>query len=197
MGSRYQYGLAFLHPQGADWRPLGNGPGLYELCAGVSVQTGRLCRPLLAGADLVHRLQESLNNREAFVVVTDLDSAEGIHKVLLTELNDAELANVAVFVLPSAATQEERTKAMERLRASYGNLFKQPVPHNWLGIKSADLLSNALVDALVRIGAELIKADPAKKVSDEEITRKATDSGIQTASAPVLSGPGRTRERSP
>lgn len=187
-------GVVFLHNQGRTWRPFGDAP-VSTLPDAVAAQTNRLCREIVAGPDLVDRILQSQEKREAIVILTDLATLEAPqHAALFADLNAQCPPNVAMFVLPKAdevETPEAHTAALQRLTSLLSKVFTTSGPNNLLGIRSTKSLVTEVVRSLEKLSASMIRKDPADKIVDDQVRDAARASGVDIDVVPTI-GPGRT-----
>jgi hypothetical protein len=192
-GSRYGIALVPLLKGGLFAKPYGQSPTLRDLM-------DEACLPRVPwrvveqDGKLKQRLDQAKENREAIVVVTDLDTlSDPMYGGVISTIDSATGEQTAILLIGSegqllSASQEQG------IEVTFAGSFPTALPKawytDWKSIHSLESLRKVLEETITKLRSLLVKGDPGREASDPKLVAQATAEGVPIERQPILTGPG-------
>jgi len=142
---------------------------------------------------LEHRLRASRENREAIVVLVDLeiirDSLYGNLIAAVDRNAGCQIVFLAVRGRGSFDSTDMDGAAEIALDSHFPSIFRGALYRDWQSIRSQADLRRILAESIHNLRNTLIEVDPIRKVVDHKTTAMALAEGVPTERQPLLSGP--------
>lgn len=187
----YNVGIATLHDNGARWELL-PGRTVRRIVEAMAAKQSLPWRAIKVGVDIQQVLQKAQQDREAVVIVADEKSVSaGAWKALLNfiDANAAENCFLFVGLQPigtSAISPQDAQAKLVALAPRLSALSRV----DWFPADAPDVLQEKLAERVVTLRMELVKSDPAERVTDQALVQGALDDqGFAVGTRPTVSGP--------
>lgn len=151
-------------------------------------------RMLEPDGKLGQRINEAKKNREAIVVVADLDTlGQPLYKKVVAAV-DAAVADQSAILLIGSGGQSTSAAQDKNLGITLVGYFPKALPKVWYSdsnsIRSLDSLRKSLEETITKLRSRLVEEDPAREATDPKMVADAAAEGVAIERQPVLTGPG-------
>ena len=189
----FNVSAVYWHPRGGEWKPFSDNEPIVEIVEQVLSNRRLACRELEVTGDLLAKLRRSEQDRDATVVITDLETLRSPRYAALWSAFDQSAPPNCGLLIVRENTELDGEAAVAAVRKILPNRTSTEISRNdeLSSITSTAILREKVETMVERLlGVVRSGTQPTRRAESGELERAAESEGISLQALPGLAGPG-------